>query len=209
MEFIRTLGESPLISSQKALDRRDIGDIAEIAYYSILALRILLLEDETHEWAVGYARKTAEWGNFDKWRGSGNDLYVLLHGLSPHDHPEKTERTYPVDLKALHRWLKDAGRDAASEARTTRLFMKLDFEFRMKKSTAKALRRRVMDWDDATPRQQVSSLNQIISFFKNHAPRAELLKHLKELKKDEEEPLSESAPAPEKSFLAYLQRKKP
>lgn len=208
MEFLRTLGESRLIPSQKSLERRDPHEIAEIAYYTILALRILLLEDDTHDWAKGYARKTAEWGDFDKWRSSGNDLYVLLHGLAPHDHPEKTQRTYPVDLKALHRWLKDAGRDADSEVRTTRLFMRLDFEFRMKSSSAKALRRRVMDWDDATQRQQVASINQIINFFKSHAPRAEILSHLKGLKKDEEEAIEESSPAPAKSFLTFLQRDK-
>ncbi|RYD60676.1 MAG: hypothetical protein EOP83_18840 [Verrucomicrobiaceae bacterium] len=209
MEFLRTLGESKLLPTMRSLESKDPHEIAEITYYYILALRILLLEDDTHEWAKGYAKKAAEWGDFKKWRANGNDLYVLLHGLSGRDHPSKTEKPYPIDLPKIHRWLKDSGRDADSEVRTQRVLMRIDFDLKMKNTSGKALRRRVLDWDDTTPRQQVATLEKIIAFFQSHASRAEILKHLKDLKKDEKEDLDETVVAPPKSFLSYLQRNKP
>lgn len=181
MQFLQSLSESKLFPSKASLARKRDGEVAELAYYYLLAIRVLRLEDETQRWAKRYAKKTAEWGNFEKWRDSANDLYCLLHRLNDVDHPDKGKAPFPVDLAMIQRWLANEGRGEHDNRLARRILTGLDFSLKIKSQTAKSLRRIVMDWDEQDTDDKLIYLTKMVNALHTKAPRSEILIELKKL----------------------------
>jgi hypothetical protein len=178
MDFLKTLCESKLFPSQKSLESKSRSQIADLAFRYILILRILLLEEETHDFAKGYVKKSAEWGNFHKWHPNANDFYLLLHGLSEVDHPAKTKDHFPLNLDTIQRWLNALGRGQGNEATTRRIFMRLDSDLKIQNQTLRGQRRIVMNWEDQTTRERADTSEKLFKALRHDAPRSEILKPL-------------------------------
>lgn len=181
MQFLQSLCESKLFPSKASLERKRDSDVAELAYFYLLAMRIMRLESETEKFAKGYAHKTAEWGTYFRWRDTATDLYVLLHRLSFIDHPDKGKAHFPVDIKLIHRWLAEEGRGQHDNRLARRVLTGLDFSLRINSQSSKAMRRIVADWDDQSVHQKSTTLKKLYDKLHTIAPRSEILKQIKEL----------------------------
>jgi hypothetical protein len=181
MDFLRTLCESKLFPSEQSLKAKQNATVANLAYRYILILHVLLIEHETHSFAKTYAKRAAEWGGFEKWQSSGNDLYVLLHGLEKIDHPSKGKGHYTINLDQIQRWLSAEGRGQGNNGVVRRLFLRLDSDLKITNQRLRATRRTIMDWEDQTVRERADTLDRLHKDLHHDALRSELLKPLGKL----------------------------
>lgn len=186
--LITELCESHLIPSRSSLQKWDEKPLRELAYMYFLALRILLADAETAKWAQHYAEKTAHTGNFEQWRTDGNDLYVLLYALSSDEHCS-------ISPSSVRDWLRHTLSNDF-DARTHKLFNRLDGMFHVSKSALKILRREIAHWTEIEARERDAAIVKIIQHIRRLAPNSELLGHLKQISKQfDDDDIKESASA--------------
>ena len=182
--FIADLCESHLIPSQTSLKKWDDKKLSELAYLYFLGLRILLANAKSKQWARDYCKQAGEPNDFTKWRSAGNDLYVMLYGLSDDSDGKKLT----INPGVLRHWFRHVGGDDKEDMH--RLFVRLDAMFHITNSAMRSMRRIVMDWQDADDKERKDVLTKLIQMIHSRAPsNSELLPHLKSL------PLDESASA--------------
>jgi hypothetical protein len=172
--LIRDLCESKLFPSLATLDRKTPAEVAEITYLYLLALRIMLHEDEVRHWTKSYAQKSAQWGNFSLWRSNGTDLYVLLHALQVRGKDEE-HGVYPINHAQVLQWLRNASHGRSDEALVRRIFMRLDFDLRVRHESMRSLRRLIMDWPNLTDYHKRLAVTRLLQFLRSRAPRSEVL----------------------------------
>jgi hypothetical protein len=180
-DFIGTLTESKLISTTSALKNYSAADLAEIAVLNICALYILSCEKSTQSFAASYAKKTVQNGDFDHWRSNANDLYVILYSLIAEDvelhdqeHSDSFKANMPIHENLLIRWLRDIGAGRHSGAHKN-FFTNLDFNFKIKNPSLRAIRRLVMEWEDLDKHDRELAMTRMLQMFRAHARRSELL----------------------------------
>jgi hypothetical protein len=177
------LCESRLIPSRNSLTKWDAKSLRDLSYLYFLALRILIADSETKTWAMHYAEKTAQASNFDQWRTDGNDLYVMLYALS--SDAEFDDAKCSISTSSVRDWLRH-GKSNDFDARTHKLFNRLDGMFHVTTSAFKTMRRVVSHWPEADAREQQSVLTDIIQQIHKLAPsNCELLAHLKKISIDD------------------------
>jgi hypothetical protein len=194
--LLTELCESRLIPSRSSLKKWNEKALRELSYLYFLGLRILIANSETKTWGVSYAEKTARASNFDSWRTDGNDFYVMLYALSGNeifDHKESG-----ISVSTVRDWLRH-GESGDFDARTHRLFNRLDAMFHVSGSALKTMRRAVSHWTDIDAREREDILVKLIQQIKKLAPsNCELLTHLKKISKqydDDDDEIKESATA--------------
>lgn len=192
--LLTELCESRLIPSRASLKKWKEKPLRELTYLYFLAMRMLLADVETKNWAKNYAEKTAQVGDFDKWRTDGNDFYVLLHALSSDAVFIDSKRS--ISANAVRDWLRHTS-SHDFDARTHRLFNRLDAMFHIDTTALKTLRRTVMHWTKTEARERDDALVKIIQRIKKLAPNnCELLTRLKDISQQyNDDEIAESASA--------------
>src|SRR6056297_2788066 len=78
-ELITTLSESKTFRTKNALMKFSKEEAERFFYTLLLAHFILSRDEDTSKWAQQEFSRAATFGNFDYFRVSINDLYVLTH----------------------------------------------------------------------------------------------------------------------------------
>ncbi|RYE98792.1 MAG: hypothetical protein EOO77_36615, partial [Oxalobacteraceae bacterium] len=153
MKVITSLAESKMLPSKTAYRRFTSKQVSELAYMHLLALRILAGEATSYRWAHDYAAKTIRGGHFDQWSSTATDLYLLMHALLTDgvefrlpDASAKHLHDLYLDEPKVRSWLNAlAHGTSAQESAARRLFTMIDYQFRIKDTSLKAIRRLVLD----------------------------------------------------------------
>lgn len=190
-EFIGDLSESRLIPSKSNLRRFTAQEISDLVVLNLCALYILWSNSEYQTFAEKYAKNTLRHGmTFEKWQTSGTDLYILLHALMTTDEPlnkpeasDKFRETLPIGKTLLVRWLRDMSLGNLKEPQHRALFVKLDFNFRTKNNSIRAIRRLVMDWNKLDRREHELAMTRLLQFFRARASRGEIIGNLQKMAK--------------------------
>jgi len=184
-DFIGNLSESNLFPSKNALTRKSAEDMVELLYLYVCAIRILLAEDETESWARPYLRKTIQFDNFDRWRVNGTDLYSILHSIYAPDvvlkheaESNKYRDNIVIDYDNLYRWMRAGSLNQSRSDVTKRLFTRMDYTFKIKNGSFRAIRRLVMDWPDLGKTDRQLAMTRLLQLLRVRAPRSELLPYL-------------------------------
>jgi hypothetical protein len=180
--LLRELCESRVFPTTKSAEKMETQEVADLLYLYICAMRILASDEETEEFAKRYARTATQWGTYEKWRGNGNDLYVLIHLIKDRNHGLKKGH-YPLDLPLLHRWLKEIAVRGIDEGSTHRLFARLDLGLRTRNDSMKAVRRIVAHWPETDHHQRELAMTRLLQLLRNRARNSELLGLLSKLAK--------------------------
>lgn len=190
MKLIQSLSESRMLASTGSYHRFTARQIAELVYLHVIALRILASESMSHHFAHDYALRSARYLGFAKWYQNATDLHLLIHALVSEDvelkMPEASQEfkeTLYFDDTAMRRWLKNLSQSQSSEAMTRTLFMHLDGQFRIKDSSAKAIRRLVQDWPHNTERQKQLAMTRLLQMMRVRARGSDLLSELERVAK--------------------------
>lgn len=172
--FLLDLCESRLIPSHGLLKQWKTSKLADLCYLYFIALRILLRDHATKQWARDYCKKAGEPNDFKSWRTTGNDLYVMLFALNDAD-------KINISPSLIRQWLRHVANSDAEDD-TRRLFMRLDTMFNVSSSSERAMRRAVLDWDNVDHRERESIVTKLMQLIHNLAPsNSEVLPHLKKL----------------------------
>jgi|HigsolmetaAR202D_1030399.scaffolds.fasta_scaffold01498_17 hypothetical protein len=179
MEFIRNLSESKLFPSKEILERYSRREIAELLYLYIIAFRIFMAEESTRFWASNYLRKTIQHGEFSRWQTTGNDLYVLIYAIQA---KKGDEKPYPLRMSDLTRWIKQgATRREFPDRLTDRLFVRLDFDLRIKHESMRAVRRLVSSWPTLEKEYRRLAMTRLLQFLRARSPKSDILLMLRRL----------------------------
>jgi hypothetical protein len=186
--FINDLCESHLIPSKTSLKSWNVTKISELAYLYFLGLRMLLHDTNSRGWAQDYCKKAGENNDFETWRSSANDLYVLLYALSgdPDDTDEKISLPHRINISpsAIRNWL----RNPTSKETSHQFFARLDAMFHIDNSSMKSIRRIIANIETATDSEKKDCLDKIIQYIHSRAPsNSEIYSHLKDLKSGDDD----------------------
>lgn len=177
------LTESRMYPSKSTLEKEDFESLTETTHLLILALRILLCEDDV--FADRYVRRTIAATNFKSWRTDGTDLYIALHALSTGkymagDYPET------ISVLAIQRWLKEMSiSNATDEQETRKLFLRMDRLLFIKEASMLAVRRLVMDWPDLDKREKKLATTRLLQMLRARCPKNDLLPIISRLAREE------------------------
>lgn len=190
-EFINQLSESKLFPSKSNIKKFSAEDLTELAVLNLCAIYILYCIPEYKNFAISYAKKTIGFGvKFDRWTTGGTDLYVILHALMTDEYEladatqsKKFMSTLPLGEAVLIRWLREmaAGRVTLSTHRA--LFIKMDFNFKIRNTSIRAIRRIVMDWATVGDHERKLATTRLLQFMRTRSPRSELLQKMLEASK--------------------------
>ncbi len=186
--FIHTLSESRLFPSQHHIGQRTAREMADLSHAMLCALRILLADPATMEWARDYAHRSAQYGSFDLWRSNGTDLYLAIHALvsgmtfhrDPSGDPE-FRHDMPIDTALLVRWMREGHSGHLTEEMTRRLFVRLDGWFAIQESNQRSVRRIVMDWYRTDRWGQSLAVTRLLQILRRLGPTGEVYLKLRQL----------------------------
>lgn len=184
--FIGQLSESRLYPSLQSLERLTTFQASDNVTLYICALHIITWEERQPRWAGGhcglrYAADTVQWGDFNKWRVSSNDLYALLYLINTIDNPHVRLKVNDWPLS----WLKDCSRSLGRHEVIHRMFMRLEYDLPVVDGSIKAIRRLSQDWDVLDKSKRKICLTSLIQKIKLKMPSAEILRILEALSVDE------------------------
>ena len=173
-ELITDLCESKVFRSKQAADNMSDKDRTNLLYATLLGTIAGSLDTKTSGWAKEYAGQTAAFNNFDFFRPSGTDLYVLLH-LAQMDGTLGTQRGKMI------RVLKSIGNGTATQSHIQQLLLRLERSLPTLDSRLRAARRTVVSWDQTTPASRKAGIQNIIVVARTASPRAEVIPYMKTL----------------------------
>lgn len=181
-----TLAESRLIPSVASFRQFRADELADLAVLYISALQVLFSNKDTKHFAEQYAKRTLQSGtDFSRWKNSGTDLYVIMHGLKAsniklrdQNKSDKFKNIIPLGDDLVVRWLREVSSGKVSSTTHNKLFTRLDFNFKISNSSIRAVRRLVMDWDDLSHHERSLAVTRLIQLIRIRAQKGELLSEL-------------------------------
>lgn len=176
-ELINTLTESRAFASGRQFDRLTVDDATGFLYLSLLLLYIYRVEGI--DWGKTYIRRTRAFNNYDYFRNSGTDLYMLSYLLlGNHDEyarQDELERKVRFSKGSFDRFLDSISLTEPSEGYLRQYFYSLETQLRISNGHYKALRRNVLLWNTLPDEKKVHVLNEIEKAIKRYYYAAEVL----------------------------------
>jgi hypothetical protein len=167
MSILATLSESAQFNTQKSLLDLDSREVSIRLYLHILALRILLCEDEKA--ALVYAHDIIKQGNFKRFYGAAPDIYHLIHALDKLG--GRGARRFPE--LTFERWLRHPNGDQG-EFLAHRFTMNLDSHLNGADSSMRAIRRIVQSWNEVDKTGKKLAATRLLQLLHTHCPKSDL-----------------------------------
>ena len=179
LQLINTLCESRIFRSKADLSKYSKRQLQDLYYSVLLSTIALALDTKTMAWARQYASAASAFANFDFFRVSANDLYVLTYlaqnELRGFDKREK--------MKIL-RLYKGLGRANVDRSFLQQTLLRLERSLFITDTRLRNARRTIINWGQATPVVRKQTITQLHRFIHVRAKLAEVLPYLKVLLKD-------------------------
>lgn len=197
--MIGELSESRMFPSRGSLQRLSPRQVADLAFLYLIAMRILLAEEDTDTWARYYIAQSLQYTDFRKWHSNATDLHILFHGLDPDvDLRQQGDRDLrarlQVDQVLVLRWLRSAKISGGDyEGLTQRLFARLDYDFKIDDGSMRSVRRLAKDWPSLDRHRRELVMTSLLKMLKARDRRAEVLAPLQKLA-DRKNLIIETAP---------------
>jgi hypothetical protein len=178
MSILATLSESTQFSTQKSLHDLDSHDISIRLYLHILALRILLEEDEKD--ATIYAHDIIKHSSFKRFYGSAPDIYHLIYALDRAG--GRGARRFPE--LTFERWLKHPHSDQG-ELLAYQFTLNLDTHIAGADSSMRAIRRIVQSWSTVGDTAKKLAATRLLQLLHTHCRKSDLYLPLQHFSKRE------------------------
>ena len=131
-------------------------DIANLLYLHTLSLYMMLQDDSSEDYAVGYAKQTTQYGYFSLMRTHGTDIYMLAYASKNPDNRyisfknNRQSREFLNKLRfnerQFHAFISKMGRRADKRNEALSFFMRLENQLKITDSRYKSYRRMVLSW---------------------------------------------------------------
>ena len=180
LQLINTLCESRIFRSKHDLGKYSDGQKTELYYSVLLATIALALDTKTHHWARGYASSAAAFSNFDFFRVSANDLYVLTYILQ--NEMGVISRQQQQQVLRLYRGI---GKGNIDKAFVHQILLRMERSLHITDTKLRNVRRTINNWSDSSEVARKTAITQLHRFIRTRAKLAEVLPYLITLTKGE------------------------
>ena len=176
LQLINTLCESRIFRNKADLTKYTKRQKQDLYYAVLLSTIALALDNKTTQFARQYASAAAAFSNFDFFRVSANDLYVLtylaqneLNGIQKRD-----------KMKVL-RLYKGLGRGNVDRSFLQQFLLRIERSLFITDTRLRNARRAIVNWGSVTPPVRKQTITQLYRFIHVRAKLAEVLPYLKVL----------------------------
>ena len=142
LQLINTMCESRIFRNKGNLNKYSDSEVAELYYGVLLATIGLALDEKTNTWAQKYASAAAAFTNFDYFRISANDLYVLTYLVMP--------RIGAQQKPAILRLYKGLGKGKLDRSFAQQLLLRMERSLSITNTKLRTARRTIVNWDQAS-----------------------------------------------------------
>lgn len=186
--------ESSLIGYRNQLKNYDAKKIADLIFLYFIALQILKSNFASAPFAIDYANATNS-GNFDDFRQSGTDLYVLIHvlfgknnnlSINLLDNQAASQvfmQKLNFNITDVKRWLSNI--KVIDEDADSRFLLKLETALKIDNGNYKSVRRLAGEWSSLDQTARELTMTRLLQAFQVHATRSELLPVLSRIAKSQ------------------------
>jgi hypothetical protein len=178
LQLINTLCESRIFRSKHDLGKFSDKQKRDLYYAVLLATIALALDTKTTNWARGYASSAAAFSNFDFFRVSANDLYVLTFILQ--NDLKLLNKTQKQGVLRLYRGL---GKGNIDKSFVQQTLLRMERSLYISNGQLRNVRRVLTNWGDNSPVAKKAALTQLHRFIRSQAKLAEVLPYLTALMK--------------------------
>ena len=181
LSFIQSLGEARMFKSRNQLEKEGARSLTDHLFVSLLALYAMSNDYKYAPVAKEYARRTMNFGNFNRPSPSGTDLYQTIFGLQRPEEMFKQERDsmlmdkVQVETPKIKRFLQQVKQGNVNPATAQEFFFRLERNLKIQDPKLKAARRLTQDWTKLTTQQQQLVTTQLMRYFRLNARRSDLM----------------------------------
>lgn len=196
MEFqlLNELTESKAYRVDQYVKHMDLRDVSHQVFLDLLTTWILYNENHTKPVAIRYADKTNAFGNFNKYRYGGTDIYLGLNALLSSDsrtskilaNPEANEvlrKQLKINPTRIKTFLDDMASRKLDVYDAQSFFFNLEQQLKIKNNSYKSIRRLAQDWPDLTQMQKQLVTTRLLQYYRNKNKKSELLPFLEDMSK--------------------------
>jgi hypothetical protein len=185
-ELINTLTESRTFSSGTAFRRFRVDDATALFYLSLLVHYLYYLENI--EWSRTYLRRTRVFNNYDYFRSSQTDLYLLIYLLlgnhESYPYNDEIKRRIRINTGKLNTFIDRISRSHTyTDTYSRQFFYDIERDIRMRDSRYRGLRRNCVLWDDISDQKKKDTIRSLESHIRRISSSSEVLTKISELKK--------------------------
>lgn len=166
-ELLSTLNESRLFRHDKSFDNFSYIELSEMFYLSCLLLCIVSMLDEIK--LKRYIAKTLAFNNFNHFRITVSDLYLMAYILLGHNKSYKYQndvmeksRLSELDFKTFLALLKVGNIELVEK-----YFYIFENSLRIKNGTYKIYRRKILNWYSLDSDEKERIISEIVSILQN------------------------------------------
>lgn len=182
LNFISELNESSQYRTVHSLKNTTTRKIADHCFIDLISLWILYNEYEYAPVAIEYARKTAIFGNFTKYRQSATDLYLTAYILATEDISLTTntesDRIFferiNISGDKIFQFIKKVSRNSLTATHLRSFLLDIENSLKIENSNYKSIRRMAQNWGLLTQSQKSLVVTRILQFYKANANKSEL-----------------------------------
>ena len=167
-------------------------DVADLLYLNSLVIYIMAKDSKQSDFALGYARKTTQYGNYTLFRTHATDMYLLSYIVNNPDSKQiklkdsifskrflKSCKFQPKEHSKFFYKLATQGKVPLA----TTYFMSLEKQIKINDSRYKSWRRMAVDWEHLKYRSRQYIVAKIIQEFRRIAVTSELVSNLQTMTK--------------------------
>jgi hypothetical protein len=173
LQLINTMCESRIFRNKANLNKYSDSEVSELYYAVLLATIGLALDTKTNTWAQQYAAAAAAFSNFDYFRVSANDLYILTY-IAMH----QTNKVSPQVRPQILRLYKGIGRGKVDASFAHQVLLRLERSLGITDTKLRNARRTIANWGQSTPVARKSALTQVRRKIYIKAKLAEVIPYL-------------------------------
>lgn len=173
LQLINELCESRIFRNKANLDKYSDSEVSELYYAVLLATIGLALDTKTNTWAQKYASSAAAFSNFDYFRISANDLYMLTYIVM-----NKVNRVGAQQKPAILRLYKSIGKGNLDRGFAQQILLRLERSLGITNTKLRTARRTITNWGQSSPVARKTALSQIRRIIYIKAKLAEVIPYL-------------------------------
>jgi hypothetical protein len=173
LQLINTLCESRIFRNKANLNKYSDSEVSELYYAVLLATIGLALDTKTNTWAQKYAASAAAFANFDYFRISANDLYILTYIVM-----NQINKVSPQQKPQILRLYKGIGKGSIDVGFAQQILLRLERSLGITNTKLRTARRTLTNWGQSSPVARRTALSQIRRIVYLRSRLAEVIPYL-------------------------------
>lgn len=181
LSFMQELGEARMFKSRNQIEKEGARSLTDHLFVSLLSLYAMSNDYKYAPVAKEYARRTMNFGNFNRPSPSGTDLYQTMYSLQRPEELFSKERDamlmdkIQLEVPKIKRFLQQVKQGKVNPSTAQEFFFRLERNLKIQDPKLRAARRLTQDWTKLSTQQQQLVTTQLMRYFRLNARRSDLM----------------------------------